>query len=118
MIIWLASYPKSGNTLLRCLLSSYYFTNDGSFEFSLLRNISQFPNQKFVLYHLAKPNIVNGKIDPWKNQIQRLAQFSNVSCKISGMVTEADHSQWKPSDFIPYLDIVFDAFGENRILFG
>lgn len=83
-----------------------------------IKLVSQFPNQKFVLDHLAKPNIVNGKIDPWKNQIQRLAQFSNVSCKISGMVTEADHAQWKPSDFIPYLDIVFDAFGENRILFG
>ena len=83
-----------------------------------IKLVSQFPNQKFVLDHLAKPNIKNGKIDPWKNQIQRLAQFSNVSCKISGMVTEADHSQWKPSDFIPYLDIVFEAFGENRILFG
>ena len=83
-----------------------------------IKLVSQFPNQKFVLDHLAKPNIKNGKIDPWKNQIQRLAQFSNVSCKISGMVTEADHSHWKPSDFIPYLDIVFDAFGENRILFG
>ena len=83
-----------------------------------IKLVSQFPNQKFVLDHLAKPNIKNGKIDPWKNQIQRLAQFSNVSCKISGMVTEADHAQWKPSDFIPYLDIVFDAFGENRILFG
>ena len=83
-----------------------------------IKLVSQFPNQKFVLDHLAKPNIKNGKIDPWKNQIQRMAQFSNVSCKISGMVTEADHAQWKPSDFIPYLDIVFDAFGENRILFG
>lgn len=83
-----------------------------------IKLVSQFPNQKFVLDHLAKPNIKNGKIDPWKNQIQRMAQFSNVSCKISGMVTEADHTQWKPSDFIPYLDIVFDAFGENRILFG
>ena len=83
-----------------------------------IKLVSQFPNQKFVLDHLAKPNIKNGKIDPWKNQIQRLAQFSNVSCKISGMVTEADHVQWKPSDFIPYLDIVFEAFGENRILFG
>ena len=83
-----------------------------------IKLVSQFPNQKFVLDHLAKPNIKNGKIEPWKNQIQRLAQFSNVSCKISGMVTEADHAQWKPSDFIPYLDIVFDAFGENRILFG
>ena len=83
-----------------------------------IKLVSQFPSQKFVLDHLAKPHIKNGKIDPWKNQIQRLAQFSNVSCKISGMVTEADHSQWKPSDFIPYLDIVFEAFGENRILFG
>lgn len=83
-----------------------------------IKLVSQFPSQKFVLDHLAKPHIKNGKIDPWKNQIQRLAQFSNVSCKISGMVTEADHVQWKPSDFIPYLDIVFEAFGENRILFG
>ena len=57
-------------------------------------------------------------IEPWAGGIQRLATFPNVCCKVSGMVTEADWQQWQPPDFRPYLDVVFEAFGPSRIMFG
>ena len=76
------------------------------------------PNQLFVVDHIAKPNIKKGLIDEWKKDIQTIAQFENVYCKISGMVTEADYHHWKKSDFIPYIDAVVESFGTNRIMFG
>lgn len=78
----------------------------------------KFPDQPFVLDHIAKPYIKDGKIDGWKADIQQLAQFPQVQCKVSGMVTEADWAKWKPEDFTPYLDVVFEAFGTDRIMFG
>jgi L-fuconolactonase len=81
----------------------------------LVRN---FPHQPFVLDHIAKPFIKDGKIAPWDVDIRRLATFPNVFCKVSGMVTEADWQQWQPADFRPYLDVVFEAFGPRRIMFG
>lgn len=80
--------------------------------------VGKFPGQKFVLDHIAKPPIKNGKINPWDSDIRRLASFDNVYCKISGMVTEADRHNWKPQDFKPYMQIVLDAFGPNRIMLG
>lgn len=80
--------------------------------------VNTFPNQKFVLDHIAKPYIKDGKINTWKALIHKLAEAPNVYCKISGMVTEADLKQWKPSDFKPYLDVVFNAFGIDRIMYG
>lgn len=80
--------------------------------------VSAFPGQPFVIDHLAKPNIREGKIDEWKKGIVAVAQFQNVSCKISGMVTEADWKGWKKEDFKPYMDVVAEAFGPDRILFG
>lgn len=77
-----------------------------------------FPNQKFVIDHIAKPLIKDGKIDGWKEDIQAVAQYENVHCKISGMVTEADWNNWQPEDFTPYLDVVVEAFGVNRIMYG
>ncbi|TAH03116.1 MAG: amidohydrolase [Sphingobacteriales bacterium] len=76
------------------------------------------PNQKFVLDHLAKPYIKKGEIQQWKKDITQLSAFENVSCKISGMVTEANWQNWKNDDFYPYLDIAFEGFGTNRLLFG
>lgn len=76
------------------------------------------PGQKFVLDHMAKPFIRNNEIEPWKSDIKELAKYPNVFCKISGLITEANHNSWKPSDIYPYLDIVFNAFGYSRILFG
>jgi L-fuconolactonase len=80
--------------------------------------VEKFPNQVFVLDHIAKPLIKEGAMEPWEAGIRRLAQHPNVSCKVSGMVTEADWSGWKPEDFKPYLDVVFDCFGVDRLMIG
>ena len=80
--------------------------------------VERFPNQRFVLDHIAKPFIKDGKVTPWDVDIRRLAAYPNVFCKVSGMVTEADWHQWQPADFRPYLDTVFEAFGTKRIMFG
>ena len=80
--------------------------------------VAQFPQQKFVIDHLAKPYIKDKKIDEWKIDIQKVAKYENVYCKISGYVTEADLKNWKKEDFIPYFDIVVNAFGIDRIMFG
>jgi L-fuconolactonase len=87
--------------------------------------VRRFPDQPFVLDHIAKPFIKDRQMTPWDADIRRLAAYPNVLCKVSGMVTEADWHQpalrgpgWQPSDFRPYLDVVFDAFGTRRIMFG
>jgi L-fuconolactonase len=80
--------------------------------------VSLFPNQAFVLDHMAKPLIKSGEINQWKKEMINLAKHENVYCKVSGMVTEADWSNWKYEDFVPYLEVVFNAFGSKRILFG
>ncbi|MFD1614116.1 amidohydrolase family protein [Gelatiniphilus marinus] len=80
--------------------------------------VNTFPNQKFVIDHLAKPYIKAGKIEDWKTKITALAKIPNVYCKVSGLVTEADLKHWKIQDFYPYLDAVFNAFGVERILYG
>jgi L-fuconolactonase len=80
--------------------------------------VAAFPEQRFVVDHLAKPLIKAGRIDGWKEDLQALAAYPNVSCKVSGMVTEADWHNWKPEDFTPYLDVVFNAFGAKRVMYG
>ncbi len=80
--------------------------------------VSRFPDQRFVLDHIAKPLIKDRMLSPWREAVSQLATYSNVWCKLSGMVTEAAWKQWQPADFRPYLDIVFDAFGANRLMFG
>ena len=80
--------------------------------------VERFPDQAFVLDHIAKPFIKEGAREPWATDLQRLARYPNVACKVSGMVTEADWQFWRPADMWPYLDIVFEAFGPERIMFG
>ncbi|MGC1385143.1 MAG: amidohydrolase family protein [Candidatus Acidiferrales bacterium] len=80
--------------------------------------VEKFPAQRFVLDHLAKPDIRSGKLDGWQHGIGALAAHPNVFCKLSGMVTEASWSSWHVSDFRPYLDLVFEAFGVDRLMFG
>lgn len=77
-----------------------------------------FPEQKFVVDHLAKPYIKFKKIEQWKNDLKAIAQHQNVYCKLSGMTTEADWQQWQNEDLKPYIDVAVEAFGANRILFG
>lgn len=78
----------------------------------------QLPEQPFVLDHAAKPFIRDGTLSPWREQIRELARAANVACKISGLVTEARWSGWQREDFRPYLDVVFEAFGVDRLMFG
>lgn len=80
--------------------------------------VAAFPNQKFVIDHLAKPGIKNGEIEEWKNEMNLMAAYPNVYCKISGMVTEADWKNWKDEDFKPYLDVLVNAFGVQRLMYG
>ncbi|HUH27940.1 amidohydrolase family protein [Gelidibacter sp.] len=80
--------------------------------------VKTFPKQKFILDHGAKPYIKDGKIKLWKSQMERLAGFENVACKVSGLTTEADWSSWDEATMQPYLDVVFNAFGTKRTLFG
>ncbi len=80
--------------------------------------IEAFPSQPFVIDHLAKPYIKDKKIDEWKKDISSLAQHENVYCKVSGMVTEADWKNWKKEDFFPYIDVIVEQFGANRIMYG
>lgn len=80
--------------------------------------VANFPEQRFVLDHIAKPFIRDGTISPWREQIRELAKAPNVWCKVSGMVTEAKWDGWRAEDFRPYLDVVFEAFGVERLMFG
>jgi L-fuconolactonase len=80
--------------------------------------VAKLPEQKFVVDHLAKPEIRAKKIEPWAALIRELAVNPNVYCKLSGMVSEADWKKWKREDFEPYLDVVFGAFGADRLMFG
>ena len=79
---------------------------------------NKFPDQRFVLDHLAKPNIREKATEPWKTHVRELSKATNVLCKVSGMVTEARWDAWKKQDFFPYLDIVAEAFGMERLMFG
>jgi L-fuconolactonase len=78
----------------------------------------RFPGLAFVLDHIAKPEIRDKKMEPWKEGLLKLASLPNVSCKLSGMVTEADWNAWKQADFEPYFAAVLKAFGPARLLFG
>jgi L-fuconolactonase len=80
--------------------------------------VSRFPGQRFVLDHLAKPPIKSKSLRPWEKDIRALAKFPNVSCKLSGLVTEANWQAWTPDHLVPYLDVVFECFGPSRLMFG
>ena len=80
--------------------------------------VSRFARQRFVLDHVAKPEIRAGEIREWEKRIRNLANCPNVFCKVSGLVTEADWARWTPDDIRPYLDVAFECFGAYRLLFG
>jgi len=80
--------------------------------------IQTFPDQAFVIDHIAKPDIKSGDILSWKKGIEEISKHENVFCKISGMVTEADWNLWKADDLKPYLDVVFDNFSIDKLMFG
>jgi L-fuconolactonase len=85
---------------------------------SAIALVSRLPDQPFVLDHLAKPRIKNRILEPWATLMRDLARRPNVSCKLSGLVTEADWRHWRSEDIRPYLDVALDAFGPDRLMFG
>lgn len=80
--------------------------------------VQKFPQQRFVIDHLAKPDIKARIGSPWKETMEAIAAYPNVYCKLSGMVTEADWNKWTQEDFAPYLDTVLQAFGSKRVMYG
>jgi L-fuconolactonase len=76
------------------------------------------PQVQFVLDHIAKPDIKNGALDPWRADVKALAALPNVCCKISGMVTEGDHGAWTREGLQPYFDHIVACFGEQRVMYG
>lgn len=80
--------------------------------------VREFSDQRFVLDHIAKPPIAEGRLSPWDRHIRELARAENVFCKLSGMVTEARWHDWKPEDFRPYIDVVLDTFTPSRLMIG
>jgi len=80
--------------------------------------VREFPERPFVVDHLAKPAIRDVGVSPWQEDLRRLAEFPNVCCKLSGLVTEAKWKQWQAGDFHRYLDIVIAAFGTERVMIG
>jgi len=80
--------------------------------------VDRHPTQVFVLDHVAKPRIGEGLLSPWRENIRELARRQNVYCKISGMATEADWRKWTPEQLRPYYDMVLEAFGPRRLMFG
>jgi L-fuconolactonase len=80
--------------------------------------VRQCPNTQFILDHIAKPDIRNQAFEPWASQMRDLASLPNVICKISGVVTEADHDSWTIEDIKPYVMHALENFGEDRVVFG
>jgi L-fuconolactonase len=104
------------------LLNKYHFTYDLLIKPQHLpyaaELVSKFPEQRFVIDHVAKPFIKDKLLDGWREGIRAIAAHSNVYCKISGLITETDWANQEPKGFTPYLDVVFNAFGINRVMFG
>lgn len=78
----------------------------------------QMPDLRMVIDHLAKPSIAAGTIEPWASELRAAAEAPNVWCKLSGMVTEADHATWRAADLAPYVEVAVAAFGPDRLMFG
>jgi L-fuconolactonase len=78
----------------------------------------ELPELRMVIDHLSKPHIREGRLDDWEANFRAAAKFPNMCCKLSGMVTEADWKNWKPSNLKPYVDVALDAFGPDRLMYG
>jgi L-fuconolactonase len=104
------------------LLPEYGLSFDLCLRHPQLRNtielVRSCPDVSFVLDHIAKPNIKDRTLDPWRADIRELAAFPNVACKLSGMVTEADRERWTTADLAPFAEHILETFGENRVMFG
>ncbi|HWL86745.1 MAG TPA: amidohydrolase family protein [Polyangiaceae bacterium] len=82
------------------------------------QTVAALPHARFILDHGAKPPIASGQLEPWAGDLRRLAAHPNVTCKLSGLVTEARWTTWTVEDLRPYVDVLLDAFGPSRLMFG
>lgn len=80
--------------------------------------VRQCPEVRFMLDHIAKPGIRISEIERWRAELSALADLPNVWCKISGVVTEADHASWSVEQIKPYITHALAVFGEDRVAFG
>jgi L-fuconolactonase len=85
---------------------------------SVIELVGRCPQTSFILDHAGKPGIKAGIVDPWRAQMGTLAKFPNIVCKLSGLVTEADHDRWTATDLKPYVETLLESFGPSRLLFG
>ena len=83
-----------------------------------IKMVAQCPDVQFILDHIGKPDIKNKLLDPWRGEIKTLSEFPNVWCKVSGLVTEADHKNWTREQLKPYIDHVIECFGFDRVMYG
>ena len=83
-----------------------------------LELVKKFPNQKFVIDHIAKPYIKDGFFEGWAVMMREIAKNQKVYCKISGMITEADYKTWTPEQVYPYMKLVLESFGAGRVMYG
>jgi L-fuconolactonase len=103
-------------------LAQFHFTFDLCITHRQLPAVTQLaarcPEVGFILDHCGKPAIRDHKLDPWRKHLRELASLPNVTCKISGLVTEADPTQCNAGDLQPYVSHVLECFGFDRVLFG
>lgn len=85
---------------------------------AVIELVRQCPQVSFILDHAGKPGIRAGLLDPWRAQLRTLAALPNLVCKLSGLVTEADHQAWASAQLAPYVAHLLDTFGPSRLLFG
>lgn len=85
---------------------------------TVIQLLDKVPNLRGVIDHIGKPDIANQRFEPWKNEMREIAKHKNIYCKLSGMVTEADHDNWKKDDFSTYIQYILDEFGLDRVMFG
>ena len=85
---------------------------------SAIELVRAFPNQRFVLDHMAKPDLRAGVLEPWRRQLRDLARSENLFCKLSALATEADLKAWKPAELAPYVEVALECFGPARLIFG
>jgi L-fuconolactonase len=84
----------------------------------VLKALESVPGLRAVIDHISKPEIRTGTIEPWSSWIAEAARYLNLCCKLSGMITEADHERWSIRDLRPYIERVVECFGFDRIMFG
>jgi L-fuconolactonase len=124
----LQDLPDDAGILQTPVLENLRHLNETEFPFEFLTftrhlphvpaALKQTPGLHAVIDHLSKPPIACGAIEPWASLMTSVAKFPNINCKLSGLVTEADHANWSPASLAPYVNHVIDVFGTDRVMFG